>query len=366
MSELVVFDYGQLDVETRIVVRQRTDEIKTLVRRSAQDIIDIGNKLIDVKAMLGHGEFGPWLEGEFGWAERTAQTFMQVAHYFKSANFADLKIGASALYLLAAPSTPEPARIEAIQRAEAGEAITHSTAKAIVAQHKPTPPPAAPTPPRREYESAVPLITPPATVLDRSLSAMDQEAAALIEPEPRRAATPAIIAEPDPEPEAEPEAEAEDSDEWYTPEYIIEPARIVLGKIDLDPASCKEAQTVIRATTSLWKAHNSLSPRYPWLGRVWLNPPYSGPLPWVEKLLAEYGNGNTKAALLLVNTTNSPQWARLLWQSEHRVCLLGKRIKFWRPDRPEGKGFDRDQMIWYVGPNPQKFADVFSEWGSIR
>ncbi len=68
MRELTLFDYGQLDVETRITVKQRTEEIKTLVRRSAQDIIDIGNKLIDVKAMLEHGEFGNWLDKEFGGA----------------------------------------------------------------------------------------------------------------------------------------------------------------------------------------------------------------------------------------------------------------------------------------------------------
>jgi phage N-6-adenine-methyltransferase len=166
--------------------------------------------------------------------------------------------------------------------------------------------------------------------------------------------------------EPQPEEEKADSDEWYTPRYVIDAARKVLGKIDLDPASCAEAQQVIRAMAYASKANDSLRDRYPWLGRIWLNPPYSNPLPWVEKLFQQYEAGNVRAALLLVNTTNSPQWARMLWQSEHRVCLLSRRIKFWRPDRPDGKGFDRDQMIWYLGKDPQSFADVFSEWGAIR
>ena len=51
------FDYGALDSETRIVVQQRTGEIRSLVRRSAQDIIDIGLKLGEVKQRLGHGGF---------------------------------------------------------------------------------------------------------------------------------------------------------------------------------------------------------------------------------------------------------------------------------------------------------------------
>lgn len=86
MTEIVqssLFDYSQLDTETRIVVRQRTEEIKVLVRRSAQDIIDIGSKLIDVKARLGHGNFGGWLDAEFGWSQMTATKFMNIARKFK-------------------------------------------------------------------------------------------------------------------------------------------------------------------------------------------------------------------------------------------------------------------------------------------
>jgi hypothetical protein len=43
-TQITLFDYAVLDPETRIVVQQRTEEIRALVRRSAQDIIDIGNK----------------------------------------------------------------------------------------------------------------------------------------------------------------------------------------------------------------------------------------------------------------------------------------------------------------------------------
>lgn len=140
-----LFDYAALDTETRIVVQLRTDEIKTLMRRTAQDIIDIGTKLIDVKQRLGHGAFGTWLKAEFEWTDRTARQFMRVSEVFKTENFSDLKLAPSALYLLAAPSTPEEAVNEALERAENGETITHSTAKAIVAEYKngatPTPEP---------------------------------------------------------------------------------------------------------------------------------------------------------------------------------------------------------------------------------
>ena len=54
--------HAGLDLETRIVGRQRTGEIKTLMQRTAQDLIEIGQKLVEVKARLGHGRFGAWLQ----------------------------------------------------------------------------------------------------------------------------------------------------------------------------------------------------------------------------------------------------------------------------------------------------------------
>jgi hypothetical protein len=56
------FEYGILEAQTLRVVQQRTNEIKTLMRRNSQDIIDIGQKLIEVKQHLGHGSFRNWLK----------------------------------------------------------------------------------------------------------------------------------------------------------------------------------------------------------------------------------------------------------------------------------------------------------------
>lgn len=125
------FDYDSLDQETSTFLQQQTSEIRSLMRRTAEDIFNIGQKLLNVKEKLGHGKFGTWLSIEFGWTERTAQQFMNVARQFKSENFSDLQLAPSALYLLSAPSTSVRARQEAIERATTGEFITHKTAKAI-------------------------------------------------------------------------------------------------------------------------------------------------------------------------------------------------------------------------------------------
>ena len=140
-SELTVvdnFDYSTLQEDVAERVRFSTERIRERVKRTLEDIIGIGLDLLNVKASLDHGQFGPWLQAEFGWSMRSAENFISVGVAFhpKSAIIANLTILPTAAYLLAAPSVPEKARREAIDRAEAGEKITTVVAKEIVAEAK--------------------------------------------------------------------------------------------------------------------------------------------------------------------------------------------------------------------------------------
>ncbi len=136
-EQAMLFDYQSLDAETRIVVQQRAGEIKTIVKRMAADIVEVGGKLAEVKDRLGrHDRFLDWLEAEFKWSERTAYNYIAVYQKFAGADFALESIAASALHLLAAPSTPETAveTVKAIVR-EGGE-VSHQIAKTIVEEAK--------------------------------------------------------------------------------------------------------------------------------------------------------------------------------------------------------------------------------------
>lgn len=136
-KQLALFDYNTLDLDTRFFVQTKTAEIRILVKQTAQGIIEIGQRLIEVKERLPHGEFLPWIRDEFGWSEKTAVDWMNVTKTFKSVPGTDLNMfQAKALYLLSAPSTPEPAREEALTLAESGERITHQKAQELVARHK--------------------------------------------------------------------------------------------------------------------------------------------------------------------------------------------------------------------------------------
>lgn len=133
----VEFNYQTLDAESRIVVQQRTSEIHSLVRRSAQDIFDIGQKLAEVRSKLAdnkQGGFEGWLKAEFEWSYRTALNFIRVYEQFNNENFSLLDIAPSALYLLAAPSTEPETRQQFIEQAKT-EPVTHKQVKQAVKEY---------------------------------------------------------------------------------------------------------------------------------------------------------------------------------------------------------------------------------------
>ena len=132
-----LFDYSALDQEMQITLRLRASEIKTLAKRVASDIVEIGGKLAEVKDTLGgNGRFNEWLSSELGWSERTAYNFIGVWQKFGAANFALENVATSALYLLAAPSTPPEVVQSAARIADEGKEVTRGVAKALIKEAK--------------------------------------------------------------------------------------------------------------------------------------------------------------------------------------------------------------------------------------
>ena len=120
------FDYEILSAKQRTIVQDCTGAIKERLRRTAQDVWEVGQKLVEVRSQLEHGQFEVWLSAEFGWSRRTAYNFINVYEAFSdSTNFAQLDIATSALYKLAAPSTPESVRHQFLDKAQKGEKVTH-------------------------------------------------------------------------------------------------------------------------------------------------------------------------------------------------------------------------------------------------
>jgi hypothetical protein len=99
----------------------------------------------------------------------------------------------------------------------------------------------------------------------------------------------------------------------------------------------------------------------PWIGRVFLNPPYRREIEvWVRKLLDEYSAGRTTAALALLPARTDTHWFRLL--AECPVCFLDGRLRF--------SGYDNAALFpsaaVYLGRDPDRFAAAFGDLGQIR
>lgn len=123
--QATLFDYATLPSGEAVEIRAAAERIKVRLKRTAEDIIEIGRDLIAVKAKLGHGNFEGWLKAEFDFSQKHATRFIQVAEKFgntKSDIMSDFK--PTILYALAAPSTPPEVITQAIEKAEAGEKVT--------------------------------------------------------------------------------------------------------------------------------------------------------------------------------------------------------------------------------------------------
>lgn len=114
------------------------------------------------------------------------------------------------------------------------------------------------------------------------------------------------------------EKSANTTDEWYTPKEIID----ALGKFDLDP--CAPVKPLWQTAETMYnKNHDGLTKD--WVGRVWLNPPYSRPLieQFVRKL-AQHGNG----IALLFNRCDSKMFQDIILRRQRQLNFYAEGFVF--------------------------------------
>lgn len=167
--------------------------------------------------------------------------------------------------------------------------------------------------------------------------------------------------------------------EYFTPSIYIDAAREVMGGIDLDPASCEEAQQTVKA--KWWYGGTEVDGlSQPWYLphpdgritplRVWLNPPYcktgcrSNQDIWYRKLYGAYICGHVSEAIMLVKAALGYKWFEQLWR-RHWCCFCRERIAFIKPGGRTVGLAKQGSVFVYFGKRPERFAEVFARFGRL-
>ena len=153
-----------------------------------------------------------------------------------------------------------------------------------------------------------------------------------------------------------------ESDQYFTPPEVIERVTEFYGSIDLDPASCFEANKIVKANTYFSEEHNGLE-QY-WFGRVFNNPPYSTPKigMFCQKAVDEYNSYRTKEIIMLLKEGATNKWFKPL--RPFTTGYLDKRVSFINgltgkrlTSPPSG------HCMVYLGPRVRQFINHFSADG---
>jgi phage N-6-adenine-methyltransferase len=154
------------------------------------------------------------------------------------------------------------------------------------------------------------------------------------------------------------------NNEWYTPKDYAAAVRVVLGEIDLDPASTAQANDVIKAKAYYTVEQNGLA--QPWRGRVFLNPPYAQPAieHFATKFAISVQAKDVTAGVVLVNNATETDWFGMLSSVATAICFPEGRVRFWSPDRATATPL-QGQAVIYAGPDAVAFLRAFGAFGVV-
>lgn len=156
------------------------------------------------------------------------------------------------------------------------------------------------------------------------------------------------------------------SEDWYTPPpYIAAVRDVFYGRIDLDPASCSEANNTVQAEYIYTAEVDGL--RQVWFGNVYVNPPWGkqgkAKVAFVRRAVAAYDAGEIRSAILALNSnaTTSAWFAPLF---RFPICFPNHRVAHYGPGGAGGSP-NSGTVFVYIGPDEQRFADIFSQFGAV-
>ena len=170
------------------------------------------------------------------------------------------------------------------------------------------------------------------------------------------------------------------SDQWQTPQHVLDRVHRVIGLPDFDPASSAKANERVCARAFYTREIDGLATPWPDVRTIFLNPPggmsgkprKSNTVAFWAKLMDYRSNPNFEEAIFLafsIETRQTTQRQGIPSIGEFVCCTPAKRLVFDRPDGTPGDAPTHGNVIAYVPGSINKsdlFVRVFSDLGFTR
>lgn len=150
------------------------------------------------------------------------------------------------------------------------------------------------------------------------------------------------------------------SSEWGTPSRFVEASRMLMGSIDLDPASSEEHNKIVRATHFFSKEDNGLEQE--WFGNVFINPPGGLVKQFWERLYTQ----RIAQAVWIGYSLEQLQTLQAIHLEhtplEYPICVPFSRIPFIGDKRSPTHA----NYITYIGSKVKLFREIFGQFGDVK
>jgi phage N-6-adenine-methyltransferase len=165
--------------------------------------------------------------------------------------------------------------------------------------------------------------------------------------------------------------EPPDGDCWQTPDTEDFPILSLVkqmfgGQIGLDPCTVPTNPTGAKHYFTM--RDNCLWQSWAGLGHVFVNPPFSRPVPFLEKMNAEYRSGHIESAIVLLpSRCRQDRAAGMLLRQSDASCLWNERINYIDAATQRlVRGANFASSLDYFGPDADRFEAIFCPWGEVR
>lgn len=146
-----------------------------------------------------------------------------------------------------------------------------------------------------------------------------------------------------------------------TPEMWAKIEATIGGPVDVDP--CSHPLTPVRAHRRYFPTDDGL--KQPWIGTVYLNPPYSRSGRWISKAVEEWRAGRLTTAIMLLQANLERHWLHDQLLGIADLLIFRATIRFLDENATKEVRVPGSHMLCVLGGSDRLVADLMSAFPCV-